>query len=199
MVKKGLSIEKDLCIQGIFLPCWCRIHNTTHSKVTCPLYRGAIYQAKVQGRLEESLKMYIIEKWWNADLQTIELASNEEGITATSCSEENTIDWDHQHNSIKRKFAYLMSRKQTLPEVEVDKEIEYDQTNASNDSTIKQEEMPLDDEVHSCMLQMEEMISGSRWGGICDSQWDAKMEVECEMEVRSVLEPLPKIQEELLK
>ncbi|GLJ36929.1 hypothetical protein SUGI_0746670 [Cryptomeria japonica] len=92
-----------------------------------------------------------------------------------------------------------MPRKGTPAKVEVDKEMEDVQTNASNVCTIKQEEMLLDEEVHSCMLQMEEMISSTRREGTCDSQWAAKMEVEYEMQVGLVLEPLLKIQEELLK
>lgn len=118
MVMKGLSIEKDLCIEGILLPCWCRIHNTTHSEVTCPSCKEAIHQAKKQIELEESANMYTIEKWWNAHLQPIDLASNEEGITTTSCSEESTIERDNQHNLVKRKFAYLIPRKGTPIEVE---------------------------------------------------------------------------------
>ncbi|GLJ18492.1 hypothetical protein SUGI_0328280 [Cryptomeria japonica] len=143
--------------------------------------------------------MYTIEKWRNAHLQPIDLASNEEGITTASCSEESTIEQNNQHNPVKRKFAYLIPRKGTPVEVEVDKEMEDVQTNASNVCTVKQEEMLLDEEVCSCTLQMEDMISSSRREGTRDSQWAAEMEVEYEMQVGLVLEPLLKIQEELLK
>lgn len=117
----------------------------------------------MQAELEESSNMYTIEKWQNAHLQPIDLASNEEGITATSCSEESTIEQDNQHNSVKSKFAYLMSRKEAPIEVEFEKATKDAQTNASNVSTVKQEEMLLDEEVRSCMRQMEEMISSSWW------------------------------------
>lgn len=108
-----------MCLENILLPCWCRIYNTTHSEVTCQSCREAIHQAKMQLRLEESSKMYTIEKLWNAHLQPINLASKEEGITMTSCSEEGTIEHDNQSNSVKSKIAYLMPRKETPTEVDL--------------------------------------------------------------------------------
>lgn len=81
------------------------------------------------------------------------LASKEEGITTASCSEESTIEQDNQRSSVKSKFAYLTPKKETPAEVEVEKVMEDVQTNASDDSTIKQQEEALDE--YSFMLQKD--------------------------------------------